>query len=98
MKLANDIAEYVERNFDSDRRSTAISILEGAVLHDGSDPDMRMLRSALASSANSLERLKYQVTGLAIDYRDVIVAGEYEYRNGNLIRVRDLSKPFTFDD
>lgn len=43
---------------------------------------------------NQRMHLVYYVDLLKIDYRDVIVAGEYESRNGNLVRVRDLSKPF----
>jgi hypothetical protein len=31
---------------------------------------------------------------LAADYRDVIVAGEYEAVEGKLARVRDLTMPF----
>lgn len=57
-----------------------------------------MLRSALISCEHTLERLQNQIAGLATDYRDVIVAGEYEYANGDLVRTRDLSNPFTFDD
>ena len=30
---------------------------------------------------------------LAIDWRDVVVAGEYELRDGVPVRVRDLTQP-----
>ncbi len=56
-----------------------------------------MLRCALAASDNSLKSLEYHVAGLVIDYRDVILAGEYYRKNGEFVQVRDLSKPFDLD-
>lgn len=56
-----------------------------------------MLRCALTASDNSLKSLEYHVAGLAIDYRDVILAGEYDRKNGKFVQIRDLSKPFDFD-
>jgi len=41
-----------------------------------------------------LVKLAYYVDLLKIDFRDVIVAGEYESSNGKLVRVRDLNKLF----
>jgi hypothetical protein len=39
------------------------------------------------------ERLRYLVGLLQIDYRDVIVFGEYEVRGKQLVRVHDLNQP-----
>lgn len=51
------------------------------------------MRCALFASAGSLETLKHFVQLLRIDWRDVIVAGEYEQRGSELVRVRDLNEP-----
>jgi len=53
-----------------------------------------MRRCALVASQGSLAKLQYYVGLLAVDYRDVIVAGEYEVVEGKLARVRDLTMPF----
>jgi hypothetical protein len=38
--------------------------------------------------------LEYLVGLLRVDWRDVILAGEYESRNSKLTKVRDLTVPF----
>ena len=96
MEIPSDIAQYVHRNFDKADVADALRILENAVLHDGRSPDHRMLRCALFASNNSLKSLEWYVAGLAIDYRDVILAGEYVPRKGEHVRLRDLSTPFKF--
>jgi hypothetical protein len=48
----------------------------------------------LIASDLTLNGLLKQIEALKIDWRDVIVGGEYEERNQPLVRVRDLSKPF----
>ena len=93
-----DIVEYVARHFLEDASSRAMMVLERALLQDGRKPDKRMLRCALVSCDNTLESLERQIAGLAIDFRDVIVAGEYTSRDGELVRIRDLSRPFFFED
>jgi len=46
----------------------------------------------LVASKGSVERLKYYVDLLKVDYRDVIVAGEYDSIDDK--PVRDLNLPF----
>jgi hypothetical protein len=48
----------------------------------------------LVASQGSTAKLGRLVDLLAIDYRDVIVSGEYESKDGDLVQVRDLSLPF----
>jgi len=48
----------------------------------------------LVASQGSLETLQYYVKVLAVDFRDVIVAGEYESIAGELVRVRERSRSF----
>lgn len=97
-RLPADIVEFVTRNFSEEVSSQAISILEGAMLPGGRKPDSRMLRCALASCDDTVEGLERQIAGLAIDFRDVIVTGEYTSKNGDLVRTQDLSQPFVFED
>jgi len=40
-----------------------------------------------------LERLRVEIEHLKIDYRDVIMAGEYISRDGEPVRVRNLNEP-----
>lgn len=98
MKIPPDIEQYVRRNFAESEAPDALRALESAALHDGRSPDDRMLRCALTACDNSIKSLKYHVAGLAIDYRDVILAGEYARKEGEYIRLRDLSKPFELDE
>ena len=97
MEIPADIERYVHRNFQESDVAGALRILRDASLHDGTSPDPRMLRCALVASRNSLESLENQVAGLAIDYRDVILAGEYTRENGDFVQTRDLSRPFDFE-
>jgi hypothetical protein len=97
VNLPEDIVDYVSRNYAEADIPTVIATLENAKLHDGRDPDFRMLRCALAASDNSVKGLQQFVSGLAIDYRDVIVAGEYASKEGELVQIRDLSMPFSDD-
>lgn len=97
MNLPEDIVDYVSRNYVEADVPAVMAMLENARLHDGRDPDFRMLRCALAASNNTVKGLQQLVSGLAIDYRDVIVAGEYASKDGELVQIRDLSLPFSID-
>lgn len=98
LEIPSDIKQYVHRNFEGAEVADALRVLGSAVLHDGRSPDCRMLRCALTASDNSLKSLEYHVAGLAIDYRDVVLAGEYAREKGEYVRLRDLSRPFDFNE
>ena len=93
--LPQDVEAYVARTFGTGERPDARTLLEGAVLHDGSAPGPRLLRCAAVASSGSLERLRMEIETLKRDYRDVIVEGEYEPRDGKLVRLRDLNDPIS---
>ena len=65
-----------------------------ARIYDGSIAEPRLQRCALEASCGSIEKLKYYVNLLTVDFRDVVVAGEYAAKSGKLSRVRDLARPF----
>jgi len=94
MRLLPDIAARIDHEFQRSDVPAAIAILAGAVREDGSPADPRLLRCALVASAGSLEKLRHYVGLIAIDYRDVVVAGEYDVQNGDLVQVRHLEQSF----
>jgi hypothetical protein len=93
MELPEDIVRWVSLNFDDTGREQALSRLRVAVLHDGKPAGARLLRCAAVASHGDLKRLDENIRLLLIDWRDVIVAGEYDSRDGKLVRVRDLNNP-----
>ncbi len=95
MDLLQDIEKYVLRNFGPENFDSALEILSLAELHDGQTPSHRLIRCALVASERSISDLLRNVELLAIDFRDVIVAGEYTTENGKLVQVRDLASPFS---
>lgn len=94
MKLPKDLVRFIERSFAPDQLDEALSVLRLARIEDGSEPSARLLRCAAFASRGSLPRLRNLAALLAIDWRDVVMAGEYESRNKAAVQVRDLSKPF----
>ncbi len=86
MELPADILDYVRRDFAEAEISEVLSLLENAKIHDGSEAEPRLLRCALASSKNTISGLRYQIDGLAHDYRDVILDAEYTRRKVNGFR------------
>lgn len=94
MTLPDDIREFVQQKFAQDEQSDVIQFLETAKIHDGSAASPRLLRCALVASGLTLNGLLRQIELLEIDWRDVIMGGEYEERNQQRVQVRDLSKPF----
>jgi hypothetical protein len=93
--LPEDIHRWISVNFRESERDPAFACLAGAVDHTGAPAGERMLRCAAVGSRGNLESLKYLVSLLKLDYRDVIVAGEYDVVTGKLVRVRDLTAPIS---
>jgi hypothetical protein len=93
MALPDDVIAYVRSVFPADVRGDSLARLEAAVLHDGSTPEPRLLRCAAVACRGDPARLRGYLADLRIDYRNVIVEGEYDVVEGKLVRVRDLSAP-----
>jgi hypothetical protein len=92
--LPEDIKTYVAENFAPTGAAAASQLLAEARDHAGQEPDERLLRCALVYAAGDIGKLKSQLERIAYDYRDVIVEGEYAPRQGKLVRVLDLNRPF----
>jgi hypothetical protein len=98
MDLPDDVVRYVERSFSRIDRPEALEALRGVTLVNCPEAPARMLRCAVLSANRDLGRLRNQIARLAVDYRDVIVEGEYAVRDGKLVRVRDLASPIRDDE
>ena len=96
--MPKDLMDWVNAVFPGDEALAALAELDGAVDHTGAPVDERLLRSAALGSRGKLKELKDMVALLKVDWRDVIVAGEYEVSNKKLMRVRDLTKPIPGPD
>ena len=86
-----DVVSFIARRFAAADRETAVQLLEAATIHDGSAAEPRLIRCAVVASAGSLDKLRYYVELLKVDYRDVIMAGEYTPSLADPVRVRDLN-------
>ncbi len=95
MKLLADIEAYIGKRFPESQVSVASALVAGAVIEDGTPASPRLQRCALLASEGSLERLQYYVELLAIDWRDVILAGEYIPGGADPVRVRNLEEAFS---
>lgn len=91
--LPVDLVSWIHENFSGHDVAEVETVLLGATLHTGERPSNRQLRAAAIGSQGSLENLKYLVGLLRVDWRDVIVAGEYVIRRNQLVRVRNLDLP-----
>lgn len=91
--LTPDVEKFLSRRFVGSEREAAAALCRSATIHDGSSAGPRLVRCALLASAGSLEKLRVAIEHLKIDYRDVIMAGEYISRDGEPTRVRNLNEP-----
>ena len=91
--LPDDLERWIERHFAAAEVSVARKLLENAIDHGGATPGARLLRCAAVGSRGDLVQLRYLVGLLQIDYRDVIMFGEYDVVDGKLTHVRNLNEP-----
>jgi hypothetical protein len=91
--LPDDLLRWLDAHFGVAEAHAARRLLEQAVDHDGKPAGPRLLRCAAVGSAGDLEQLKNLIELLKIDYRDVIMAAEYDVRGGRPVRLRDLNEP-----
>jgi hypothetical protein len=97
MDLPEDVVRFVERSFSQIDREEALTVLRGAVIHDGTPAGPRLLRCATISAHRDVGLLRKQVAHLKVDWRDIIVEGEYVVRDRKLVKVRDLNEPIPAD-
>jgi len=93
MRLPDDVQRHVARCFAPEQQAEALRMLAEARIEDGSPATPRLLRCAAFASRGNLPELHRLVALLALDWRDVIVAGEYELQGTSLVPVRNFSQP-----
>jgi len=91
--LPADVLHWIETHYAPAQREAARACLEAAVIGDGKAAEPRLLRCAALASRGELPRLQALVARLRLDWRDVVVEGEYAISKGRLVRLRDLSGP-----
>jgi len=94
MNLPDDLLAFLAATYPPGQREQAVRLLSEARIEDGTAPGARVLRCAAFASQGQLRRLEHYVALIALDWRDVIVAGEYESRDGQAVPVRNLDLPF----
>ena len=95
--LPDDIRRHLARNFAPEQRDEALRLLGEARIEDGSAASPRLLRCTVLASRGRLAELRGLVAMLALDWRDVVVAGEYECRGKALVPVRDCGQQLSVD-
>lgn len=93
MSLPDDVVSWVSRHFGGGDVAAALATLGSAVDHTGELVSPRLLRCAAVGSHGNLEHLHLLVAELRTDWRDVIMSGEYEMRDGKPVRVHDFNSP-----
>jgi hypothetical protein len=93
MSLPDDVVRWVSRHFSGSDAEFALATLGSAVDHIGELASQRLVRSVAVGSRGDLVRLRLLVADLRIDWRDVIMSGEYEMRDGKPIKVHDFNSP-----
>ena len=93
MDLPGDVMNFVKACFPEKEQAEAIALLLRAQVEGFNENSARLLRCTVVASRGSLTSLKHYIALLAVDWRDVIVAGEYETQGKELVRVRDLNQP-----
>ena len=93
MTVPQDIVTWVEHNFSSSDASLALSMLKAAVIENDEPASPRLIRCAAVGSRGQIERLALFIKELRVDWRDVIMGGEYEMRDGKLVQVHNFERP-----
>ena len=91
MELPFDVRLFVDSTFIVENGADALATLCGAHIEDGTFPSPRLLRCAAVGNRGRLPQLRRFISLLAVDWRDVIMFGEYELRDSVMVQVRDLS-------
>jgi len=91
MNIPQDVMTWVENNFSRSEAALALSMLERAVIEDGSPASPRLLRCAAVASRGKTDHLAHLINLLQVDWRDVIVSGEYEINGDDWVKVHDFN-------
>jgi hypothetical protein len=93
MSIPQDVITWVEHNFSNEETELALSLLDTAETDDGSPATPRLLRCAAVGSCGKIDLLTHLIKQLRVDWRDVIVSGEYEINGDNWVQIHDFEQP-----
>jgi hypothetical protein len=93
MELPEDVAAFISTRFASEDVAEARNLLSMAPVEVHGQSSARLLRCAAFAAQGSIDELRLYVGLLATDWRDVVLAGEYESKAQDLVQVRDLNGP-----
>lgn len=96
MNLPEDVQLLLEQTIPREEFGEALLVLGQARIEDGTAPSPRLLRCAAFACGGNLKRLRDLASLMAVDWREVVMAGEYELQDEVAVRVRDLSQPLRF--
>ncbi len=96
MALPPDLEAYVARAYAPGDRAWALEALAAATAVGGRATD-QMLRCAAMAGRGTRRGLREMLDLLNVDWRDVLMAGEYAPTLEGVRRVRDLSVPIPPD-
>lgn len=94
MELPDDVQAWLATTFAPADQAQAAALLVSARTEDGGQPTARLLRCAAFASGGQIARLRHWVAQMALDWRDVLTAGEYVARqDGSTVQARDFHQP-----
>ena len=93
MELPDDVQAWLATTFAPADQAQAAALLVSARTEDGGQPTARLLRCAAFASGGQIARLRHWVAQMALDWRDVVVAGECVQRGGDAFHALDLHLP-----
>lgn len=94
MALRSDTQLFIARTFTGPDRTAAFLFCRSATMEAGSPASPRLIRCALVSGGGSMERLRIEIAHPRINWRDVIMSGEYVSKDGRFTQVRKFNEPF----
>lgn len=94
MLLPIDIEDYYKKKFPPELQEEVLKLLVSIESRNKELAHPRLLRCLLFNSSNNIQSLRNQIEELFFDYRDVIVAAEYDKEKGEIKHIRDFSKSF----
>lgn len=86
MRIPHDVISWIEKRFPALDVKIAIELLDQAPDHTGKYPGDRVVRCAAHASQGNLNKLDEMIQLMKIDYRDVIMAGEYDVLDRKLMK------------
>lgn len=93
MELPEDVAPFIAIRFAKQDVPEARNLLSAATVEAHGQSPARLIRCAVFAAQGRIDEFRYYAQLMAVDLRDVIVAGEFDFHGEELVQVRDLNGP-----